>query len=268
MAEGYITHECRSKGKVMMVEIDELSLQQAHRYVLLHVDNIEQYQRLFLNEYMASYDRELSDRVKQKWLVEGFPRWLQEKVPRLDDHTPHTRMIMLVGHGPNSINSNSLADTRQNDVSPTFEDANSVSNTAIGMPIQRCVHPSVNGISTPLSFKKKPFLGGTTTPNSTEAARIELNPILQPGPLSRGGTTSPNPSQVANIQLNPIPQPSPLSRGGSLSRGGTTTPIPSQVARIQSNPLLQPNHVSRGGTTTPNSTQGARIQSNPKRGTI
>lgn len=80
MAEGYITHECitfssryfdgvetvfnrprrkddtlinndiflfgtagRSKGKVMMVEIDELSLQQAHRYVLLHVDNIDQY---------------------------------------------------------------------------------------------------------------------------------------------------------------------------------------------------------------------------------
>jgi uncharacterized protein DUF4218 len=33
----------RPKGKISMVEIDELSLQQAHRYVLLHVDNIDQY---------------------------------------------------------------------------------------------------------------------------------------------------------------------------------------------------------------------------------
>lgn len=34
------------KGQVEMVEIDELSLKQAHRYVLLHVDGIEFYRRL------------------------------------------------------------------------------------------------------------------------------------------------------------------------------------------------------------------------------
>ena len=32
------------KGMVQMVEILELSLQQAHRYVLLHLDDIDQYQ--------------------------------------------------------------------------------------------------------------------------------------------------------------------------------------------------------------------------------
>ena len=35
----------RPKRKMSMVEIDELSLQQAHRYILLHVDNIDQYHR-------------------------------------------------------------------------------------------------------------------------------------------------------------------------------------------------------------------------------
>ena len=34
------------KGLVQIVEIDELSLKQAHRYVLLHVDGIEFYHRL------------------------------------------------------------------------------------------------------------------------------------------------------------------------------------------------------------------------------
>ena len=34
------------KGLVEMIEIDELSLNQAHRYVLLHIDGIEFYRRL------------------------------------------------------------------------------------------------------------------------------------------------------------------------------------------------------------------------------
>ena len=33
-------------GKVEMVEIDELSLKQAHRYVLLHIDGIDFYRKL------------------------------------------------------------------------------------------------------------------------------------------------------------------------------------------------------------------------------
>lgn len=36
----------KPKGKVEMVEIDELSLKQAHRYVLLHIDGIGFYRRL------------------------------------------------------------------------------------------------------------------------------------------------------------------------------------------------------------------------------
>ena len=32
----------RAKGKVEMVELDELSRKQAHRYVLLHLDDIDE----------------------------------------------------------------------------------------------------------------------------------------------------------------------------------------------------------------------------------
>jgi len=32
---------------------------------------------------MTSYPREASARVKQKWLVEEFPNWLQERVTLL-----------------------------------------------------------------------------------------------------------------------------------------------------------------------------------------
>lgn len=35
----------RAKGKVEMVELDELSRKQAHRYVLLHLDDIDEYHR-------------------------------------------------------------------------------------------------------------------------------------------------------------------------------------------------------------------------------
>ena len=34
------------KGQVVMVELDELSLKQAHRYVLLHVHKMDFYRRL------------------------------------------------------------------------------------------------------------------------------------------------------------------------------------------------------------------------------
>ena len=40
--------------------------------------------RVFLNERMASYPHMASDRLKQKWLVEEFPRWIQERVNNLD----------------------------------------------------------------------------------------------------------------------------------------------------------------------------------------
>ena len=36
----------RPKGQVVMVELDELSLKQAHRYVLLHVHKMDFYRRL------------------------------------------------------------------------------------------------------------------------------------------------------------------------------------------------------------------------------
>lgn len=37
----------RAKGKMEMVELDELSRKQAHQYVLLHLDDIDEYHRLF-----------------------------------------------------------------------------------------------------------------------------------------------------------------------------------------------------------------------------
>ena len=36
----------KPKGKVEMVEIDELSLKQAHRYVRLHINGIDFYRKL------------------------------------------------------------------------------------------------------------------------------------------------------------------------------------------------------------------------------
>jgi len=38
----------RSKGMVEVIELDELSLKQAHRYVLLHLDGNDQYQWLVI----------------------------------------------------------------------------------------------------------------------------------------------------------------------------------------------------------------------------
>jgi len=38
------------------------------------------YCRIFLNERMSSYPHMSGDRLKQKWLLEEFPRWIQERV--------------------------------------------------------------------------------------------------------------------------------------------------------------------------------------------
>jgi len=37
---------CESKGQVQMVELDKRIHKQAHRYVLLHLDDIDEYHRL------------------------------------------------------------------------------------------------------------------------------------------------------------------------------------------------------------------------------
>lgn len=91
------------KGKVDVIKINELSLKQAHLYVLPHLDGIDFYHRLFLDEHVVECSQEPTDRLKQKWLLEEFPSWLRERVLNMDFSKPETRVIRVIAHDPNSI---------------------------------------------------------------------------------------------------------------------------------------------------------------------
>ncbi|XP_038976111.1 uncharacterized protein LOC120107031 [Phoenix dactylifera] len=71
----------RVLGKVESVVLDQKSLAQAHRYVLLHSDIISESRREFLiAQRSLNHNIRPTPRIEQRWLVELFPEWLFKQV--------------------------------------------------------------------------------------------------------------------------------------------------------------------------------------------
>ncbi|XP_038973982.1 uncharacterized protein LOC120105500 [Phoenix dactylifera] len=93
----------RVLGKVESVVLDQKSLAQAHRYVLLHSDIISESRREFLIA-QGSLNHNIcpTPRIEQRWLVELFPEWLFKQVPVMMERNCSEELI-VIARGPNNI---------------------------------------------------------------------------------------------------------------------------------------------------------------------
>ncbi|XP_057794604.1 uncharacterized protein LOC131010913 [Salvia miltiorrhiza] len=83
------------------MKLDELSLAQAHRYVLLQSPKIFSYLEHFLKQRRNMHHGQVNQNVENKWVVEEFPGWLQQQVPIMEKHHCDEETVALA-RGPNS----------------------------------------------------------------------------------------------------------------------------------------------------------------------
>ncbi|XP_038977865.1 uncharacterized protein LOC120108354 [Phoenix dactylifera] len=89
--------------KVESVVLDQKSLAQAHRYVLLHSDIISESRREFLiAQRSLNHNIRPTPRIEQRWLVELFSEWLFKQVPVMMERNCSEELIVNA-RGPNNI---------------------------------------------------------------------------------------------------------------------------------------------------------------------
>ncbi|XP_038972980.1 uncharacterized protein LOC120105012 [Phoenix dactylifera] len=98
----HLVEEFWEKLKVLVV-LDQKSLAQAHRYVLLHSDIISESRREFLiAQRSLNHNIRPTPRIEQRWLVELFPEWLFKQVPVMMERNCSEELI-VIARGPNNI---------------------------------------------------------------------------------------------------------------------------------------------------------------------
>ncbi|XP_021740070.1 uncharacterized protein LOC110706456 [Chenopodium quinoa] len=80
----------RVVGKKENVRLDDRSLKQAHRYVLLHSDELTPVLNEFLKLKRLENDvggSQVDESIENRWIIDEFANWLQSQVHNLDDST-------------------------------------------------------------------------------------------------------------------------------------------------------------------------------------
>ncbi|XP_021732999.1 uncharacterized protein LOC110699763 [Chenopodium quinoa] len=80
----------RVVGKKENVRLDDRSLKQAHRYVLLHFDELTPVLNEFLKLKRQDNDvggSQADESIENQWIIDEFADWLQSQVHNLDDST-------------------------------------------------------------------------------------------------------------------------------------------------------------------------------------
>uniref|UniRef100_A0A803LJ03 Transposase n=1 Tax=Chenopodium quinoa TaxID=63459 RepID=A0A803LJ03_CHEQI len=92
----------RVVGKKENVRSDDRSLKQAHRYVLLHYDELTPVLNEFLKLKRQENDvggSQANESIENQWIIDDFADWLQSQVHNLDDSTIEAKLRKALASG-------------------------------------------------------------------------------------------------------------------------------------------------------------------------
>ncbi|XP_021728414.1 uncharacterized protein LOC110695492 [Chenopodium quinoa] len=92
----------RVVGKKENVRLDDRSLKQAHRYVLLHSDELTPVLNEFLKLKRQENDvggSQADESIENQWIIDEFADWLQSQVHNLDDSTVEGKLRKALAGG-------------------------------------------------------------------------------------------------------------------------------------------------------------------------
>ncbi|XP_074301486.1 uncharacterized protein LOC141632881 [Silene latifolia] len=89
-------------GMIQKVRLDDRSLKQAHRYILLHSDDMKEVLIAFLNHKRREMHLSVTQSNKNEWIIKEFVEWLQAQVQNLDTSTPEGQLRKALAGGLNN----------------------------------------------------------------------------------------------------------------------------------------------------------------------
>ncbi|XP_074297293.1 uncharacterized protein LOC141627997 [Silene latifolia] len=93
----------RVVGMIENVRLDDRSLEQAHRYVLLHSDEIKEVLDAFLNyKWLEMVHLSVTQNNENEWIIKEFAEWLQAQVQNLDTSIPEGQLRKALAGGLNN----------------------------------------------------------------------------------------------------------------------------------------------------------------------
>ncbi|XP_074298181.1 uncharacterized protein LOC141629004 [Silene latifolia] len=89
-------------GMIQKVRLDDRSLKQAHRYILLHSDEMKEVLVAFLNHKRREMYLSITQSNANEWIINEFAEWLQTQVQNLDTSTPEGQLRKVLAGGLNN----------------------------------------------------------------------------------------------------------------------------------------------------------------------